>query len=1050
MTDLLHDVDAPSDAELISRVRGGDVAAYGDLFARHVDAAKRLARQLVRGPDADDLVSDAFAKVLSVLQGGGGPDVAFRAYLLTAVRRLHVDKIRSGARLQTSDDMEAFDAGVPFQDTAVAAFESGAAAKAFASLPERWQLVLWHLEVEGQKPADIAPLLGMSPNSVSALAYRAREGLRQAFLTMHLSDISETDCRWVNEHLGAYVRNGLAKRDSAKVQTHLDGCRRCTAMYLELTEVNSNLAGIIAPLLLGAAATGYLASAGGAAGGFGLSAAFGRVRDLVTANAGAATAGAVAAGVAAVATAGIMLLPSSSAPDAVVGADRPVATVSTPPAADGADEPGGGKNGDKPSSEKTTAGPAALLPSELPSASDSPAAIVALDPGTATAGDGTVTTGGAGDGTVTTGGAGDGTTTGDTSNPPGDQTSTPTDPQTTPTEPAPSQPAPTETTAAPPPPETSAPPPPTTSAPPPPPTTSAPPPTTSAPPPTTSAPPPTTSAPPPPPPTNPPPVTYTLTAGPATISNDEVSFDVTGSPELPSTVYLKITSPAAGIVFSGDGTCRVRAEDTTVAVCDTSPATAVSSLARTVLAAADSSFPVTMPLGGSPKETTDVTITLSAPEDNVLQTVTTRYVVTAPDTADVGLTGFPSSSDPVKPTGVHDYVVTGQLDVTDYTGDVLLTLTDPNGRAHFSGSVAGCQTLDDQTLLCPASAAGPLTLPVYVQDNRDDDTNVTFTVAARADGGPDSVSANDSATVVLARYVPTRVDVAVEASAPDRGNSGKSDVSVVVTASDASVPVTLSATYDPGIAPAPAGCTATTTGAECTFSGGRALTFPVEIAKIKNEPAAGTLSFSVTVPEEYEDTEPRNNASSVTVKRFEADGSGTSSTTDATPLLRTASDRSSSAPDLVDERAGSAPAAPDTAHQTSARRTCSPKTPTQSRGPRRREEAARGGEQAAREGRQGQAQGRGSRRDEPGIEEEGPHVRRPRTAAPRTTRLAPRTGRTSPATPVTTPARAGTRAATGRRTARRTNPARWSASSPPPRTCSSDPVARRATRVHRC
>ena len=329
MTDLLHDVDAPSDAELISRVRGGDVAAYGELFSRHVDAAKRLSRQLVRGPDADDLVSEAFAKVLTVLQGGGGPDVAFRAYLLTSVRRLHVDRIRAGSRLQTSDDMEAFDPGVPFQDTAVAAFESGAAAKAFASLPERWQLVLWHLEVEGQKPADVAPLLGMSPNSVSALAYRAREGLRQAFLTMHLNDISETDCRWVNEHLGAYVRNGLAKRESTKVQSHLDECRRCTAMYLELTEVNSDLRGIIGPLLLGAAATGYLASSGTAAGGLGITAVFGRVRDTISANAGAATIGAVAAGVAAVATAGIMLLPSSG-PDKVVGADQPIGTVSTP------------------------------------------------------------------------------------------------------------------------------------------------------------------------------------------------------------------------------------------------------------------------------------------------------------------------------------------------------------------------------------------------------------------------------------------------------------------------------------------------------------------------------------------------------------------------------------------------------------------------------------------------------------------------------------------------------------------------------------------------
>src|ERR1044071_8065733 len=112
MTELLHDIDAPSDAELISR---------------HIDAANRLARQLVRGPDADDLVAEAFAKVLTVLQTGGGPDVAFRAYLLTAVRRLHVDRVRPCQRVQTTDGLTPFDPGVPFQDTAFAGFESGAA-----------------------------------------------------------------------------------------------------------------------------------------------------------------------------------------------------------------------------------------------------------------------------------------------------------------------------------------------------------------------------------------------------------------------------------------------------------------------------------------------------------------------------------------------------------------------------------------------------------------------------------------------------------------------------------------------------------------------------------------------------------------------------------------------------------------------------------------------------------------------------------------------------------------------------------------------------------
>jgi RNA polymerase sigma factor (sigma-70 family) len=325
-----------SDAELISSVRGGDVSAYGDLFARHRDAATRLARQLVPGPDADDLVSEAFAKVLNVLLAGGGPDVAFRAYLLTAVRRLHIDKIRSTARATPTDDLTPYENPEPFADTVIAGFEGGAAAKAFASLPERWQLVLWHLEVEGQKPAEVAPLLGMSPNSVSALAYRAREGLRQAYLQMHTGDLVDPDCQWTHAKLGAYVRKGLARRDVQKVETHLDGCRRCTAMYLELDEVNSSLAAILGPLVLGGAAAGYLTAAGSAgAGAGGILALLDRGKDFVLANAQAAAAVGAAAGVAGVATVGLVLAnhhgnPTASPPRPAVTGPLSQSPVSQP------------------------------------------------------------------------------------------------------------------------------------------------------------------------------------------------------------------------------------------------------------------------------------------------------------------------------------------------------------------------------------------------------------------------------------------------------------------------------------------------------------------------------------------------------------------------------------------------------------------------------------------------------------------------------------------------------------------------------------------------
>jgi RNA polymerase sigma factor (sigma-70 family) len=273
VTTSLSRVEGPGDAELIAAVRGGDVDAYGELFARHVDSARRLARQIAGSADADDLVSDAFTKVLVVLQRGGGPDLAFRAYLLTAVRRLHVDRLRSGARLRPVGDLTPFDPGLPFHDTAVEGFENAAAARAFATLPERWQMVLWHTEVEQQKPADIAPLLGMSANSVSALAYRAREGLRQAFLSQHAADPEDVDCAWTRDHLGAYIRGGLSRRDASRIDDHIEGCRACAAVYLELTEVNSGLAVLLAPLLLGTAGLSYIGSGGGSGASAGLTAA---------------------------------------------------------------------------------------------------------------------------------------------------------------------------------------------------------------------------------------------------------------------------------------------------------------------------------------------------------------------------------------------------------------------------------------------------------------------------------------------------------------------------------------------------------------------------------------------------------------------------------------------------------------------------------------------------------------------------------------------------------------------------------------------------------
>ena len=159
--------------------------------------------------------------------------------------------------------------------------------------------MLWHTEVEGAKPADVAPLLGVSPNSVSALAYRAREGLRQAFLSQHAAEIDDDECRWTTSQLGAFVRGGASRRDAAKVQDHLGDCRSCMAVYLELSEVNSNLGAILAPLLLGGLASAYVSAtaAAGTASATGVAALFGRARDALAGNAAATSVVGVVASV---------------------------------------------------------------------------------------------------------------------------------------------------------------------------------------------------------------------------------------------------------------------------------------------------------------------------------------------------------------------------------------------------------------------------------------------------------------------------------------------------------------------------------------------------------------------------------------------------------------------------------------------------------------------------------------------------------------------------------------------------------------------------------
>jgi RNA polymerase sigma factor (sigma-70 family) len=248
-----------SDAELIESARSGDTSAFGELWLRHYRPAARVARQFT-SIDADDLVSEAYARIFQRVLAGGGPTGAFRPYLYTTIRNLASTWGAASRDIQV-DMIEDFeDERIP-DDPAAWALDRTLTASAFRGLPERWQTVLWYTEVEGMDPHEVAPIMGITPNSVAALSYRAREGLRKAWLQAHISDATASgECQWTMAHLGDHTRNGLSARDAERMTDHLEDCAKCTIVSEEVDEVGSHLAMVMLPLLLGGVVGGTLLS----------------------------------------------------------------------------------------------------------------------------------------------------------------------------------------------------------------------------------------------------------------------------------------------------------------------------------------------------------------------------------------------------------------------------------------------------------------------------------------------------------------------------------------------------------------------------------------------------------------------------------------------------------------------------------------------------------------------------------------------------------------------------------------------------------------------
>ena len=170
------------DAELAVRASGGEAAAFGLLYDKHVAAIYRYVYYRVRDDaDAEDLTSDVFMRALKAMPRYE-PRQAFLAWLYRIARNAVIDRARRGNRQVSFEDaLEHPDADKVIEPDAeiLAHSDSQVLRGALAKLTPLQQEVIVLRFLEGYSTQEISRIVGKREGTVRGIQFRAIGALRQ-------------------------------------------------------------------------------------------------------------------------------------------------------------------------------------------------------------------------------------------------------------------------------------------------------------------------------------------------------------------------------------------------------------------------------------------------------------------------------------------------------------------------------------------------------------------------------------------------------------------------------------------------------------------------------------------------------------------------------------------------------------------------------------------------------------------------------------------------------------------------------------------------------
>lgn len=188
----MTDPSPQSDRDLLAGIRSGDTHALQQLMAAYWDALVRYAGRVLGGSaDPQDAVQEAFIRLWSQRERWS-VDGSVRSLLYTVTRNVALDERRRSVRVErvarAADPPSA--SPEPSSDAEASQLRA-AATRAVANLAPKRREVFRLAREEGLSHAEIAAVMGLSPQTVANHMSLALADLRRA-LAHHLDTASRS------------------------------------------------------------------------------------------------------------------------------------------------------------------------------------------------------------------------------------------------------------------------------------------------------------------------------------------------------------------------------------------------------------------------------------------------------------------------------------------------------------------------------------------------------------------------------------------------------------------------------------------------------------------------------------------------------------------------------------------------------------------------------------------------------------------------------------------------------------------------------------------